>query len=169
MLEILRKTFSRFNAATGLLSSFFPASNSQPAQPRSIEPLGRRGERAAARFLRRKGYRIIAHSHRQKLGEIDLIAIDGRCLVFVEVKTWKSDQLADPSEAVDRRKQERITRAALIYMKKKKLLEQPARFDVISVVWPDCDSNTRSSHRAEPRIRHFENAFEAVGKWQMYR
>ncbi len=129
--------------------------------------LGVAGEKAAARFLRKQGYRIIAHGHRQRLGEIDLIALDGQCLVFVEVKTWKSDKHGDPSEAVDRRKQERITRAALIYLKSKRLLEQPARFDVISIVWPQPNSTQPKS--TQPTIRHFKHAFEAVGSGQMFR
>jgi putative endonuclease len=126
------------------------------------ERLGLAGEREAARFLTKLGYRILAHSHRQRLGEIDLIALDENCLVFVEVKTWASAAEGDPSEAVDRRKQEKITRAALIYLKKRRLLEQPARFDVVSIVWP-------ASRAAEPKIRHFKNAFEAAGHMQMYR
>ncbi|MEM7473721.1 MAG: YraN family protein [Planctomycetota bacterium] len=152
MLGNLKETLSRWIASSG-----FSSDSSQPEE----EKLGARGEKAAARFLKGLGYRILAHGHRQKLGEIDLIALDGDCIVFVEVKTWRSDAQADPSEAVDRRKQERITRAALIYLKKKKLLDQPARFDVISIVWPP-DS-------PEPTIRHFTNAFEAVGSGQMYR
>lgn len=125
------------------------------------DTLGSRGEREAARYLERLGYRILARGHRQRLGEIDLVALDGRTLVFVEVKTWRRDDVGDPSQAVDERKQERLTRAALVYLKKRGLLEQPARFDVISIVWPDAKS--------PPEIRHYINAFEAVGKWQMYR
>ncbi|MEZ6136053.1 MAG: YraN family protein [Pirellulaceae bacterium] len=124
--------------------------------------LGPAGEREAAKFLRKLGYRIVAHSHRQRLGEIDLIAIDDGCVVFVEVKTWNSDSNGDPSLAVDRRKQEKITRAALIFLKAKGLLEHPARFDVVSIVLP----TTRGAH---PVIRHFKSAFEAVGNMQMYR
>jgi putative endonuclease len=124
--------------------------------------LGPAGERLAAKFLRKLGYRILAHGHRQRLGEIDLIALDGNCIVFVEVKTWKSSSAGDPSEAVDRRKQEKITRAALIYLKKRRLLEQPARFDVISIVWPN-------QQNSAPEIRHFKHAFEAVGRLQMFR
>jgi putative endonuclease len=129
---------------------------------RDGEGLGSRGERVAAKFLQRLGYRILERSHLQRLGEIDLIAVDGRCIVFVEVKTWSTVEQGDPADAVDHRKQERLTRAALIYLKKRRLLEQPARFDVISVVWP-------AHARAKPQIRHFINAFEAVGKRDMYR
>lgn len=123
--------------------------------------LGLAGEKATARHLKRLGYRILEHSHLQRLGEIDLIALDQGCVVFVEVKTWRSDHIADPSEAVSRSKQEKLTRAALIYLKKKNLLAHPARFDVVSVVWP--------SDASSPNIRHFKNAFEAVGRGQMYR
>lgn len=124
--------------------------------------LGPAGEAAAARYLRRCGYRILARGHRQRLGEIDLIALDGQYIVFVEVKTWTSGHAGDPSEAVDSRKQEKLTRAALVYLKKRGLLEQPARFDVISIVWHDIPG-------AQPKLRHFKNAFEAVGRGQMYR
>ena len=123
--------------------------------------LGPAGERAAARYLQGIGYRIVARGHRQRLGEIDLIALDGECIVFVEVKTWASDADGDPSRAVDDRKQEKLTRAALIYLKQKRLLEHPARFDVVSIVWP--------ATRAKPTLRHFKSAFEAVGRGQMYR
>lgn len=166
MLGKLRDTLNRWLYPSGFFSSLSAWLPRLRTTKNSTEKLGLLGEKAAAKYLRRKGYRIIAHSHRQRLGEIDLIAIDRDCLVFVEVKTWRSDDFADPSEAVDLRKQERITRAALIYLKKKKLLDRPARFDVISLVWP---ADSGSDQPSQPRIRHFENAFEAVGKWQMYR
>ncbi len=123
--------------------------------------LGPDGEQRAARYLQKKGYRILARGHRQRLGELDLVAIDGQTLVFVEVKTWRSNSDGDPSQAVDARKQDRLTRAALVYLKRRRLLEHPARFDVVSIVWPSAE--------VEPEIRHFINAFEAVGKGQMYR
>ena len=129
--------------------------------PLSAGSLGADGERLAAIFLQRQGYRILARGHRQRLGEVDLIAMDGSVVVFVEVKTWRSNGAGDPSEAVDARKQERLTRAALIYLKRRKLLDRAARFDVVSIVWPE--------RQSAPEIRHFINAFEAVGKWQMYR
>ncbi len=134
----------------------------QRLRPSAWLPLGPAGERLAARFLQRQGYRILARGHRQRLGEIDLIALDHDCLVFVEVKTWKSAAGGDPSQAVDRRKQEKLTRAALIYLKQRRLLDQPARFDVVSIVWP-------AQAGSQPTIRHFPHAFEAVGQWQLYR
>ena len=66
------------------------------------KPLGRRGEAAAARFLRRRGYKIIARHERLRGGELDLVAVDrDRTLVFVEVKTRESRDAGHPAEAVD--------------------------------------------------------------------
>ncbi len=123
--------------------------------------LGPEGEQLAARFLQGLGYRILARGHRQRLGELDLVALDGQTLVFVEVKTWRTGEVGDPSEAVDARKQDKLTRAAMTYLKRRRLIEHPARFDVISIIWQATDGR--------PEIRHFINAFEAVGKWQMFR
>ena len=130
-----------------------------------VGSLGADGEQLAARFLQSLGYKILARGHRQKLGEIDLIALDGQTIVFVEVKTWHSGAGGDPSEAVDIRKQEKLSRAALIYLKRRNLLEQPARFDVVSIVW----QGNPSANSSGPQIRHFVSAFEAVGRGQMYR
>ena len=129
---------------------------SQPLQrllaPR---PLGRRGEDAAARFLRKLGYTIVARGHRDNIGEIDLVAVDGRTIVFVEVKTRTTHDAGHPADAVDDAKQRRLTRLALSYMKRHDLLECAARFDVIAVTWP--------VGRGRPTIEHFKNAFEPVG------
>lgn len=160
MFAKARKQLSRWIYSSGFFRAIAERISGEAIDPDA--PLGLRGEQAAALFLKKLGYRIIAHSHRQRLGEIDLIALDVDCLVFVEVKTWQSDAIADPSEAVDARKQEKLTRAALIYLKQKKLLDHPARFDVIAVVWPE--------GLPEPeKITHYANAFEAIGAGQMYR
>ena len=129
------------------------------------DTLGKAGEKAAANYLQKLGYSILARGHRQRLGEIDLIALDGKWIVFVEVKTWTSSQGGDPSLAVDRRKQEKLTRAALIYLKRHGLLEHPARFDVVSIVWP----NSPNTVKSDPTFRHFKSAFDAVGSGQMFR
>jgi putative endonuclease len=115
---------------------------------------------AAAKYLRRKGYRIVAHSDRSALGELDLVAVDGRTVVFVEVKTRQSCAAGGPEEAVDQRKEQRLTRAALAFLKAHDLLEQSARFDVIAVTWPP--------GAKRPTIEHFQHAFEAVGRGQMF-
>ena len=72
---------------------------------RAPKSLGLRGEEAAARFLKKLGYVIVARGQRDKIGEIDLIAVDGRTVVFVEVKTRTADQKGLPAEAVDLDKQ----------------------------------------------------------------
>jgi putative endonuclease len=115
--------------------------------------LGQRGEREAARFLRRQGMLIVARSDRAKLGEIDLVAVEKRTVVFVEVKTRTSHEAGHPADAVDLNKQRRITRAARGFIQRHQLHDQSARFDVVAVTWPDV--------RKPPKIEHFRHAFEA--------
>ena len=122
--------------------------------------LGDEGERVAARYLRRHGYKILARRYRTPLGEIDLIARDGACIVFVEVKTRRTDLAGQPHEAVDWAKQSQLTRLALAFLKRYRLLDRSARFDVISIVWEGSTS--------EPRIMHYKNAFEPPGRGQMF-
>src|SRR5689334_1782733 len=85
--------------------------------------LGQRGERAAARYLKRLGYTIVARGAKHGRGELDIVAVDGRTVVFVEVKTRTSDQSGTPAEAVDRDKQLKLSRLALAYLKRHGLLE----------------------------------------------
>jgi putative endonuclease len=122
--------------------------------------LGARGELAAARFLRRKGYRIVARQVRTPGGELDLVAVDRRVVVFVEVKTRGSLGAGHPAEAIDTHKQRRLTRAALAFLRQHHLLEQSARFDVVAVLWPP--------DARRPIIEHRINAFEPPGKGQFY-
>ena len=122
--------------------------------------LGDRGERAAARFLRKLGYKIVARQYRNRFGEIDIIARDGQQIVFVEVKTRSSTNAGEPFEAVNRRKQQKLTNLALAWMKKKRRMDCSARFDVVSIVWPE--------EKSEPTIDHFVNAFEPTGNGQFY-
>lgn len=126
--------------------------------------LGNRGESAAARYLRRHGYKIIARNWKNNLGEIDLIARQktelGPLLVFIEVKTRKSTRSGQPHEAVGHHKQSQLTRVGLSYLKSHGLLDHRARFDVISIIWPE--------DAKEPQIEHIQNAFEPPGRGQMY-
>lgn len=124
-------------------------------------PLDQRGERAAARHLRRAGYRIVGRRDRSRLGELDLVAIDGQTIVFVEVKTRLSHSAGHPAEAVDAAKQEKLARLGLAFLKRHGLLEYSARFDVIAVTWP--------ADARRPTLEHFPNAFEPAGKGQMFR
>ncbi len=95
--------------------------------------LGRRGERAAERYLRRIGYRIVARNFRAAGAEIDLVAIDGETLVFVEVKTRSSRAAGGPEEAVDERKQKQMRRAAEAFARRYRADEIEMRFDIIAV------------------------------------
>jgi len=122
--------------------------------------LGDAGEQAAAGYLRRQGMQIVARRHRTPLGELDLVALDGPCVVFAEVKTRRSAEAGQPFEAVDQRKQAQLTRLALAFLKSRGWLERPARFDVVSIVWPE--------GAGDPQIAHYRHAFEAVGRGQMF-
>jgi putative endonuclease len=123
--------------------------------------LGKRGERAAEKYLKRKGYVILARGERDRIGELDLVAVDGRTVVFVEVKTRSSHDAGHPVEAIHADKQRRLTRVALSYLKRHDLLEYSARFDVVAVTWPEAAK--------QPTIEHICNAFEPEGKGQMFR
>ena len=120
--------------------------------------LGNRGEREAARYLKHHGFKVVRRGYRTDHGEIDLVAIEGNVIVFVEIKTRRQ---GTPAEAVTQEKQRRLTLAALHFLRNHKLLEQRSRFDVVSIIWPDLDQ--------KPQIDHFRDAFEAVGRGQMFR
>lgn len=122
--------------------------------------VGDQGERLAARFLRRQGLRILARQCSNRFGEIDLIALDGDCIVFVEVKSRRSNAAGSPADAVTYNKQKRLTRTVLAWLKRRGLLEHPARFDVVTVHWPD-DSR-------KPVVQHVRNAFPATGPSRMF-
>lgn len=88
-------------------------------------------EQKAAKYLEAMGYRILAYNFRCRMGEIDLIARDGRYLVFIEVKYRTDTRMGMPQEAVDYRKQRKICQVADYYCLTKKIPpSQPCRFDV---------------------------------------
>jgi putative endonuclease len=134
-----------------------PASPKRPFWRRWF---GTRSERAAARFLKRSGYRLVVRNYVCPQGELDLVALDGRTVVFVEVRSTEGSDLSRPAQSVDAVKQRRLTDLALAFLQKHRLLGQPARFDVLTVGWPpECK---------QPTIIHYRQAFEAVGRFQMY-
>lgn len=96
--------------------------------------LGRSGERQGERYLRRKGYRIVARNYRCPPGEIDLIALDGKTVVFVEVKTRVGDEHGDPEDAVNTAKQERIGKCARYFLRQTHSEDRTCRFDVLAIV-----------------------------------
>jgi putative endonuclease len=120
--------------------------------------LGALGERLAAEFVARKGFRLVAANFVVPVGrnrrgvlintEIDLIAYDGDTLVFLEVKTRRSDDFAAPERAVDLRKQRQITRAARAYRRIFRI-EGAFRYDVVGIVLPN--------EKSRPKINLLEN------------
>lgn len=117
----------------------------------SRQRLGKSGERSAAKYLKKNGYKILIQNYRCKFGEIDIIARDGEVLVFIEVKTRSGTTHGPPAAAVNARKQRQISRAAQYYLAEHSLFDSPARFDVISILYDG--SNLRS-------IDHINNAFD---------
>jgi putative endonuclease len=97
---------------------------------------------------------------RGPLGELDLVAVDQRTIVFIEVKTRATHSAGHPAEAVDVEKQKKLTRLALAYLKRHDLLEHSARFDVLAVTWP--------ATARRPQIEHYKNAFEAAGRGGLF-
>ena len=96
--------------------------------------VGSRYEEETAAFLQKNGYRILEKNFRDRRGEIDLIAKDGRTLVFVEVKYRSTNESGLPEEAVDLRKQRQISRVAAWYLTEKGLdIYTPCRFDVVAI------------------------------------
>src|SRR5262249_35320068 len=135
---------SRAECAIGL------AMDPSPIRPWWRRWFGSRSERSAVRFLKKLGYRILARNYTCALGEIDIIALDGRCVVFVEVRSTESTRPDHAMASVDSRKQQRLTRLALQYLQKHRLLEQQARFDVLIISWPHGQKT--------PAITHFLSA-----------
>ncbi len=119
--------------------------------PGRNQTTGCRGEQLAAAFLQRRGYRLLERNFRVRGGEIDLIAEERGVIVFVEVKTRASQRYGEPAAAVTRRKQERLSRAALAFLVRRGLTDRPARFDVVTV---------RLAGGRPPVIELFTNAFE---------
>ena len=95
--------------------------------------LGKIGEDLALRKVKRLGYKVVAKNYRCPLGEIDLIAKDRGCLVFIEIKTRKGKSVGYAKEAVDGRKRRQISKVALAYMKSNDCMDVKARFDVIAI------------------------------------
>ncbi|MBI1368980.1 MAG: YraN family protein [Planctomycetes bacterium] len=118
--------------------------------------LGARGERAAAKTLRKAGYKIVGRNVRTRLGEIDLIVRRGRerVLVIVEVKTTTSED-PPPEVHVDRHKQRKLSALAGQLVRTHQLEDHVVRFDVVGVVWPE-------GAKKPVRVTHHVNAFESM-------
>lgn len=115
--------------------------------------LGQSGEAEAERFLRAKGYIIMAKNYRSRLGEIDLVALHQRTVVFVEVRSLSGPEFGDPLATVTLRKQCHIAKTALAYLSRYQLHDRAARFDVIGIQW-------HNDAKRPLRISHIQDAFE---------
>jgi putative endonuclease len=130
-----------------------------PRKPWWRRWFGNRSERAAERFLKRLGYRIVARNYSSTLGELDLVAVDRTVVVFVEIRSTEKVEIDGPALSVDAAKQRQLTKLSLQFLQHHRLLGRAARFDVLAVSWPP--------GQREPRIVHYPHAFEAVGRFQM--
>jgi putative endonuclease len=130
------------------------ARRSDPGPP-PTRALGPAGERAAARFLERRGLVILARNLRSRLGEMDLLARDGPMLVFVEVKARRGHCGDPPEAAVDARKRARLARLALGYLAARRLGEPSCRFDVVAVSLDEAGGVIA--------VRHLKHAFDLDG------
>lgn len=115
---------------------------------------GRESEEAAADFLRKKGYRILARNHRTKLGEIDVVAADGETVVFVEIKARRNLLFGGAHDAVDKRKRLRLSRLARQYLSFHRMDDRPCRFDLVLI---------DAAAGRTPVVELMKNAFEAEG------
>ena len=114
--------------------------------------LGKWGERRCERFLCGKGYRTLVRNYSCKMGEIDIIMVDGEgTIVFIEVKTRGGEEFGTPARAVDRKKQRQIARVAAHYLQERRLAGVDCRFDVLALM--------ETAESGELEIDHIENAF----------
>jgi len=116
-----------------------------------MDNIGKFGEDVASKYLEEKGYKIKERNYRTFLGEIDIISEYKGNLIFVEVKTRRSDRFGYPEEAINFNKQRKIIKNALCYLAKYNLWEKNYCFDVILV--------SISNHKDVKRLKHIRNAF----------
>ncbi len=124
--------------------------NKKLTKPKAVgkhtnKAIGDFGEKLAVKYLKEHGYKIVKTNYKIRIGEIDIIAMDGDFLVFVEVKYRSNALYGLPNEAVDKHKREKIKRVALFYLMQKDMLEAYVRFDVVQILGDE--------------IQLFQNAF----------
>ncbi|MDI6765641.1 MAG: YraN family protein [Bacteroidota bacterium] len=107
------------------------------------------GEDLAVDFLQKKGYCILQRNYRYEHGEIDIVAEDGKVLVFIEVKTRRSKDFGEPEDAVTPRKRAKIRATADGYLFENNIDDKECRFDVIAIDYED----------KEIKVRHIEDSF----------
>ncbi len=117
---------------------------------------GARGERLAERLLRGQGMITVARNFHSSRGELDLVMVDRRQVVFVEVKTWHRARAGEsPADAVDDNKQRALAFAAIDFLQQHRLIDQSCRFDVVAI----------ELATSPPKLRHFRAAFESPLDW----
>lgn len=112
---------------------------------------GRRAESEAEALLRRKGYKILGRNVRSSVGELDLVAKDGKVLVFVEVKARQTEAMGGAIHAVDGRKRAKLIKLASLYLAQRGLVAPVCRFDVVVC---------RGGRERSGQLEHIQNAFE---------
>lgn len=118
---------------------------------------GIQGEDIAVSALKKSRYKIIERNYRTRAGEIDIVAQEGKCIVFVEVRTRASVEYGFPQETVVARKQKKLCRAARWYLQKNRIEDIPCRFDVVAIVTDDALN--------EPQVEIIKNAFRPQTEW----
>jgi len=111
--------------------------------------LGDAGEDLAAKVLKKQGYKILERNYVTPIGEIDIIARHQGDLVFIEVKTRRSNKFAEPRDAVNPAKQARLQRLADYYLQRKRLGEVEMRFDVVGIIM----------NEGKPQVEIIQDAF----------
>jgi putative endonuclease len=113
---------------------------------------GKWAEDHACRTLSRRGYAILERRYRTRFGEIDIIARDRGVLVFIEVKSRRTQTCGSPAAGVTARKQRRLLHLAASYLQRRGLTNTACRFDVVSVYCPRAGE--------PPRVDHLQSAFD---------
>ncbi len=98
------------------------------------QKIGKEGETKAIDFLKNNGYQILETNYKTKFGEIDIIAEENNEIVFIEVKTRTNNSFGVPQLAVNSRKQNKLTKTALHYIKIKNIYNKNFRFDVVAQI-----------------------------------
>ncbi|MDT3695936.1 MAG: YraN family protein [Ignavibacterium sp.] len=117
---------------------------------KSKKDFGKEGEEIAAKYLLEKGFEILKRNYQFSHGEIDIIAMDGETLVFIEVKTRKTLEYGEPEYAITKKKIQQIKKVAELYLFDNEIEEADCRFDVIAIIL---------GSENNPQITHYENAF----------
>lgn len=113
--------------------------------------IGKIGEDAVSLYLERTNHIVLERNYRNRLGEIDIIFVDGNTLVFGEVKTRTSNKFGEPREAVDKRKINKILAVAKVYISNKRIVNVDIRFDVFEVIYH------------QRKIKHIKDAYMGGG------